>query len=688
MRKSSWLQISVLIFALAPLVAGAGGQVIAWGDNSQGQTNVPPGLTNAIAIAGGLSHSLALKGDNTVVAWGDDTYGQANVPAGLSNVVAVAAGGYHSLALRSDGTVSAWGAGMSGSELPPESGQSIVPLGLANAVAITAGRYHSLALRADGTVTCWGDNTFGQTNVPAGLSHVVAIAAGGNFNVALRGDGSVVAWGENTYHQTNVPPGLGAVTAIATGESYCLAKMADGRVVAWGSQTNVPAGMGIPAATIISCNAGTTDTNVTKLSAQAGGNVAVNGAGRGPLVVDGGNGLAILANGNANINISNTPPIPLSTISAANYGTAKQVPDYATQGTANTLFDFGRFIAVADLTPNGYSTLGNNHFTNVATFINAARNHPPATPMEGIITVDVRENDNATSSLTVNNLPNGINVRGMWLVNFIGAGWGSTTTKIVVDAAINVNPADLSHLVATNPATYTTGYPPIYADSTKNPVNIDISSKGYANFTAADDLPAFVNTIGVFDIHGVLNVSGVMYTPSYVEIENKENATQYVRGAVINSYGMYLENTGTGTSIFTRDSGRAVATISACSSNNLALRADGSVAGWGNGAASPPGLSNVMEVAAGAVHGLALVGSGPPPMVFTATALMNPKLDGNGFHFSLPTQNGKVYRTEYKNSLADSNWMGLPLAAGTGAAVTVTDSTATNSQRFYRVTRW
>ena len=45
----------------------------------------------------------------TVAAWGDDSQGQCDVPGGLSNVVAVAGGGAHSLALRADGTVAAWG---------------------------------------------------------------------------------------------------------------------------------------------------------------------------------------------------------------------------------------------------------------------------------------------------------------------------------------------------------------------------------------------------------------------------------------------------------------------------------------------------------------------------------------------------------------------------------------------------
>ena len=45
----------------------------------------------------------------TVAAWGNNDSGQTTVPAGLSNVVAIAAGYYHSLALTSNGSVVAWG---------------------------------------------------------------------------------------------------------------------------------------------------------------------------------------------------------------------------------------------------------------------------------------------------------------------------------------------------------------------------------------------------------------------------------------------------------------------------------------------------------------------------------------------------------------------------------------------------
>jgi alpha-tubulin suppressor-like RCC1 family protein len=61
---------------------------VAWGDNTYGGTNVPANVTNAVAVAAGGSHALALLQNGTVIAWGAWT----NVPAGLSNVMNVAAG--------------------------------------------------------------------------------------------------------------------------------------------------------------------------------------------------------------------------------------------------------------------------------------------------------------------------------------------------------------------------------------------------------------------------------------------------------------------------------------------------------------------------------------------------------------------------------------------------------------------
>jgi hypothetical protein len=219
--------------------------IIVVGDNSVGQRNVPGTTTNAVAIAGGSWHNLALRADGKVVAWGDNNNGQCDVPANLSGVVAVAAGGYHSLALKANGTVVGWGADFDGQAMPPE---------LVNVTAIAAGTWHSLALLADGTVRGWGDDSSGQTDVPAGLGNVIGIAAGGNHSLALRADGTVVAWGENINSQgffvgqSVVPSDLGNAAAIDAGDYHSLAIKLNGGVAAWGDdsqgQNDVPGALG------------------------------------------------------------------------------------------------------------------------------------------------------------------------------------------------------------------------------------------------------------------------------------------------------------------------------------------------------------------------------------------------------------------------------------------------------------
>ena len=47
------------------------GQVVAWGRNLFGQTNVPAGLRGVSAVAAGTYQSLAVRADGTVVEWGD-----------------------------------------------------------------------------------------------------------------------------------------------------------------------------------------------------------------------------------------------------------------------------------------------------------------------------------------------------------------------------------------------------------------------------------------------------------------------------------------------------------------------------------------------------------------------------------------------------------------------------------------
>lgn len=198
------------------------GSVVAWGANTYGATDVPAGLTTAIAIAGGAFRSVALLSDGTVTEWGDS--GTPFAPLGLTDVESISAGFLHVLAVKKDGTVAAWGSASFGETTPPASAT--------NVVRVAAGDQHSLALKRDGTVIAWGRNNFNQTNIPPGLTNVVAIAAKSYRNLALLADGTVIQWGSTNGN--GLPSGLTNVVAISLGAGRSLALKADGTVVSWG----------------------------------------------------------------------------------------------------------------------------------------------------------------------------------------------------------------------------------------------------------------------------------------------------------------------------------------------------------------------------------------------------------------------------------------------------------------------
>jgi hypothetical protein len=168
--------------------------VVAWGDNSLNQCDVPAGLMDAVAISGGKSHSLALLKNMSVVAWGSTNAEANSVPTNLAGVKSIAAGANHNVAVLSNGMVTAWG--INGANLDWH--LTDVPPDLTNAIAVAAGRLHSLALRRDGAVTAWGYNLDGQTNVPSSVTNAMAVAAGGYHSLALRSNGTLVTWGCNT----------------------------------------------------------------------------------------------------------------------------------------------------------------------------------------------------------------------------------------------------------------------------------------------------------------------------------------------------------------------------------------------------------------------------------------------------------------------------------------------------------
>jgi alpha-tubulin suppressor-like RCC1 family protein len=101
--------------------------------------------------------------DGTVAAWGYNNHGEANIPVGLSNVVAIAGGSYYSLALKSDGTVWGWGGNAQGQLGDGSTTQRLSPTqasSLSSITSVAAGNSFSLAVGSDGQERGRGTNLF------------------------------------------------------------------------------------------------------------------------------------------------------------------------------------------------------------------------------------------------------------------------------------------------------------------------------------------------------------------------------------------------------------------------------------------------------------------------------------------------------------------------------------------------
>ncbi|OQW94835.1 MAG: hypothetical protein BWK77_08460 [Verrucomicrobia bacterium A1] len=262
-------------------VSNGTGKASAWGYNNYGMLGdgttsnrylavSVSNLTGVVGLAGGVSHSLAVKSDGTVWGWGRNNYGQVGdrstttrtkpVPASnIVNAVMVEAGYYHSLALRSNGTAWAWGYngyGQLGFGNTKNTNMPCVVSNLVNVADIAGGMYHSLAAKSDGTAWAWGRNNYGQLGdrslsnryvavLVSNLTGVVDVDAGYYHSLAVKSNGTVWGWGYNGYGQlgfgntknTNMPcqvSNLVDVVAIACGEHHSMAVKADGSVWAWG----------------------------------------------------------------------------------------------------------------------------------------------------------------------------------------------------------------------------------------------------------------------------------------------------------------------------------------------------------------------------------------------------------------------------------------------------------------------
>ena len=292
------------------------GSVFGWGSDSAGQLGdnstttktYPvqakttalgnPVLTGIIDIAGGSTHTLALKADGTVWTWGRNSSGQlgdgtttsrrlaAQVKTTsstfLTGVIAIAAGDDFCAALRSDGTVWTWGVNSSGqlgigSTTTQKYAVQVKLSGgtpLSGIADIACGSAHALALKTDGTIWSWGGNTNGQLgngsttqarnaiqvkrNSTSLFSGAAALAGGGKHSVILKSDGSVYACGLNSSGQLSINsttqqlyptqavssagPVLSSIVDLACGANHTLVTKNDGTVSGSGLNSSGQAG--------------------------------------------------------------------------------------------------------------------------------------------------------------------------------------------------------------------------------------------------------------------------------------------------------------------------------------------------------------------------------------------------------------------------------------------------------------
>jgi hypothetical protein len=69
----------------------------------------------------------------------------------------------------------------------------------------------------------------------------------------------------------------------------------------------------------------------------------------------------------------------------------------------------------------------------------------------------------------------------------------------------------------------------------------------------------------------------------------------------------------------------------------------------------------------------------------SAVTILNPAHSGGVTTFSFLSQSGHTHFVEYKITLSDVSWTPLTTITGNGSITNVTDSSASNSARFYRV---
>jgi len=661
-----------------------------------------PGLTNAIAVSGSWGNdghvNLALKADHTVVGWGFDAF-TGPVPAGLSNVVAIAAGGCHNLALL--------GCGRPFLAERPLSRTVVMRTGTCfrvqatgtlplhyqwqhNGVDITGANGHRLFLtnlqpQQAGEYRVVVSNAYGQVASESATLNLVPLQidrqpksvsqhVGGTatFNVAVRG---AEPWHYQWRHNGTELPG--ATSHELTLDNLAFTHAGTYSVVitnAYGQLLSADAELTVFPVLITA--------NPTNKVSYRGGNASfwVRAQGIEPLHYQ------WLHNGSP-IPGANTAALSLEHLRQEQQGRYSVIVSNKAGQVESTsaALELPSVVAWGNLSQHSVP----GHLTNVLAIASSSQ-HNMALLADRTIAAwweDVSLFAQAT------NVP----LDATNILAIACGGYEDSSFALRGDGAVRVWGANapqlpaLSNVVSGSVGYYFVG---LFSDGTvfarrgrvedqlppglSNVVSVSV---GYGHALALKSDGSVV-AWGLND-KGQTNAPADLTNAVAISADYNNSMALRADGTVVvwgdNRYGQ--TNVPPGLTNVVR--------IAAGDYHCLALKADGTVAAWGGNWAGqtniPAGLTNVVAIAAGGSHCLALLGDGPPRLRTVASEVA---VDALGFRFSVPTESGRLYQLEYKDSLEQPGWQALPLVPGTGEPVILRDPAPGSAQRFYRVRDW
>lgn len=164
------------------------GELVAIGDAYDFEP--VPAFTDPVQLATTYEHFAILQENGYVICWGDNSEGQCDVPVEIQGrVVSLSCGEYHTLALLDDGTVRGWGANYSNES----TGGDL----LTDVVMVAATSYGGIALTDDGQVHSWGSEVdiAGGDWPEANNGDVIAVYESNFYPTALLCGGDLTVYG-------------------------------------------------------------------------------------------------------------------------------------------------------------------------------------------------------------------------------------------------------------------------------------------------------------------------------------------------------------------------------------------------------------------------------------------------------------------------------------------------------------